>query len=43
MVAVALPRKGYPPEFRPRAVELLRSGRPVAAVARLLEASDAST
>jgi transposase len=35
-------RKGYPPEFRRRAVELLRSGRPVAEVARLLEVSDAS-
>lgn len=35
-------RKGYPPEFRRRAVELLRSGRSVAEVARLLEVSDAS-
>jgi transposase-like protein len=37
-----VPRKGCPPEFRRRAVELLRSGRPVAEVARLPEVSDAS-
>lgn len=37
-----MPRKGYPPEFRRQAVELLRSSRPVAEVARLLEVSDAS-
>jgi hypothetical protein len=37
-----VPRKGYPPEFRRRALELLRSGRSVAELARLLEVSDAS-
>jgi transposase-like protein len=33
-------RRGYPPEFRRRAVELVRSGRPVREVARLLEISE---
>jgi transposase-like protein len=37
-----VPRKGYPPQFCRRAVELLRSGSPVAEVARLLEVSEAS-
>ena len=33
-------RKGYPPEFRRRALDLIAQGRPVAEVARLLEVSD---
>jgi len=32
--------RGYPAEFRKRAVELVRSGRPVVEVARLLEVSE---
>jgi transposase len=32
-------RKGYPPEFRRRALELVAAGRPVVEVARLLEVS----
>jgi transposase len=35
----AMPRS-YPAEFRKRAVELVRSGRPVVEVARLLEVSE---
>lgn len=34
-----MPRR-YPVEFRKRAVELMRSGRPVVEVARLLEVSE---
>jgi len=34
-----MPRR-YPAEFRQRAVELVRSGRPVIEVARLLEVSE---
>jgi transposase len=34
-----MPRR-YPAEFRTRAVELVRSGRPVVEVARLLEVSE---
>ena len=33
-------RKGYPPEFRRRALDLVAQGRSVAEVARLLEVSD---
>ena len=33
-------RKGYPAEFRRRALDLVAQGRPVAEVARLLEVSD---
>jgi transposase len=35
-------RKGYPAEFRRRALDLVASGRPVVEVARLLEVSDQS-
>ena len=35
-------RKGYPAEFRRRALDLVWAGRPVAEVARLLEVSDQS-
>jgi transposase-like protein len=35
-------RKGYPAEFRRRALDLVAAGRPVADVARLLEVSDQS-
>ena len=35
-------RKGYSPEFRRRALDLVASGRPIAEVARLLEVSDQS-
>ena len=37
-----MPRRGYPAEFRRRALDLVRAGRPVAEVARLLEVSDQS-
>jgi transposase-like protein len=35
-------RKGYPAEFRRRALDLVAAGKPVAEVARLLEVSDQS-
>jgi transposase len=35
-----MPRKGYPPEFRRRALDLIASGRKVADVARDLGISD---
>ena len=35
-------RKGYPAEFRRRALDLVASGKSVAEVARLLEISDQS-
>jgi transposase-like protein len=35
-------RKGYPAEFRRRALDLVAAGRPVREVARLLEVSDQS-
>jgi transposase-like protein len=35
-------RKGYPAEFRRRALDLVASGKTVAEVARLLEVSDQS-
>jgi transposase-like protein len=35
-------RKGYPAEFRRRALDLVAAGKPVADVARLLEVSDQS-
>jgi transposase len=35
-------RKGYPAEFRRRALDLLAAGKTVAEVARLLEVSDQS-
>ena len=35
-------RKGYPPEFRRRALDLVAAGKSVAEVARLLEVSDQS-
>ena len=35
-------RKGYPAEFRRRALELVAAGKPVREVARLLEVSDQS-
>lgn len=35
-------RKGYPAEFRRRALDLVSAGKPVAEVARLLEVSDQS-
>jgi len=34
--------KGYPPEFRRRALDLVAAGKTVAEVARLLEVSDQS-
>ena len=37
-----MPRRGYPAEFRRRAVELVRAGRRVRGVARLLEVSEQS-
>src|SRR5919109_4085140 len=37
-----MPRKGYPAEFRRRALDLVASGKSVAEVARLLEVSDQS-
>src|SRR3954447_4887051 len=37
-----MPRKGYPPEFRRRALDLVAAGKPVAEVAPLLEVSDQS-
>src|SRR4051812_50062141 len=37
-----MPRKGYPPEFRRRALDLVTAGKSVADVARLLEVSDQS-
>ena len=35
-------RKGYPAEFRRRALDLVAAGKTVAEVARLLEVSDQS-
>ena len=35
-------RKGYPAEFRRRALDLVAAGKPVREVARLLEVSDQS-
>jgi transposase-like protein len=35
-------RRGYPAEFRRRALDLVASGKPVREVARLLEVSDQS-
>jgi transposase len=35
-------RKGYPTEFRRRALDLVAAGKTVAEVARLLEVSDQS-
>src|SRR3954452_2173185 len=35
-------RRGYPPEFRRRALDLVAAGKTVAEVARLLEVSDQS-
>ena len=35
-------RKGYPPEFRRRALDLVAAGGPVAEVPRLLEVSEQS-
>ena len=35
-------RKGYPAEFRRRALDLVAAGKPVAEVARLLEVSEQS-
>jgi transposase len=37
-----LVRKGYPAEFRRRALDLVAAGKPVREVARLLEVSDQS-
>ena len=39
---VIMARKGYPAEFRRRALDLVAAGKPVAEVARLLEISDQS-